>query len=195
MNKVVMVMRWVHISLHRTEIQCRIELRVAIFERWRFPLSEMLKIAKMIFSTQLRKNCWISKTKTSKVGPFYSYFSTAYTNLAMRRQNYTCTNPTKFIKICWTECEFWITFKVFGEYKDENNSYLRIAYTNLAVRRLKYTCTNPAKFIKIYWMKCDILVINLAATAFQKHSFLRIVYPIQPDFRAADSFFSGGCWN
>ncbi len=26
MNKVVVVMRWVHISLHRTETECRIEL-------------------------------------------------------------------------------------------------------------------------------------------------------------------------
>ncbi len=54
-NKVVTVMRWVHISLHRTETEGRIELWFATFERGGFPLSEMLKIAKPIFSTQLRK--------------------------------------------------------------------------------------------------------------------------------------------
>ncbi len=64
-------MRWVHISLHRTEIECRIELRVATFEKGGFPLSERLKIAKTIFLTQLWKKRCISKTKTSKVGPFY----------------------------------------------------------------------------------------------------------------------------
>ncbi len=33
MNKLIMVMRWVHISLHRTETECRIELWVATCER------------------------------------------------------------------------------------------------------------------------------------------------------------------
>ncbi len=70
MNKVVMVMRLVHVSHHRTEMECLIELRVATFESGGFPLSEMLKLAKTIFSTQLWKNRFISKTKTSKVGPF-----------------------------------------------------------------------------------------------------------------------------
>ncbi len=65
-----MVMWWIHISLHRTEMECRIELRVVTFERGGFPLSETLKIAKTICSTQLRKNRRISKTKTSKVGHF-----------------------------------------------------------------------------------------------------------------------------
>ncbi len=69
-NKVVMVMRWVHISLHRAERECRIELRVATFGRGGFPLSEMLKISKPIFATQLWKSCCISKTKTSNVEPF-----------------------------------------------------------------------------------------------------------------------------
>ncbi len=65
-----MVMRWVHISHYRTETECRIELRIVTFEKGGFSLSEMLKIAKMIFSTQLWKNRCVSKTKTSKVGPF-----------------------------------------------------------------------------------------------------------------------------
>ncbi len=58
-----MVTRWVHISVHRTETGGRIE-------RGGFPQTEMLKITKTIFLTQLRKNQSISKTKTSKVGPF-----------------------------------------------------------------------------------------------------------------------------
>ncbi len=51
MNKVVIVMRWVHMFLHKTEMECRIELQVASFERGEFPLSETLKIAKTMFST------------------------------------------------------------------------------------------------------------------------------------------------
>ncbi len=65
-----MVIRWVHISLHRTEMGGWIELCFVTFERGGFPLSETLKIAKTIFSTELRKNRCISKTKTSKLGPF-----------------------------------------------------------------------------------------------------------------------------
>ncbi len=70
MNKVVMVMRYVRISLHWSEMEWQIKLQVATFQRGAFPLSETLKIAKTIFSTQLRKNCSISKTKTSKGEPF-----------------------------------------------------------------------------------------------------------------------------
>ncbi len=70
MNNVVMVMRWVHISLHRTEMECQIELQVATFEKRWFLLSETLEIAKTIFSFQLQKSRCIFKTKTSKVGPF-----------------------------------------------------------------------------------------------------------------------------
>ncbi len=69
-NKVVTVTNWVHISLHRTETEGRIELRFVTFERAGLPLSEMLQIAKTIFLTRLRKNCCIFETKTSKVGPF-----------------------------------------------------------------------------------------------------------------------------
>ncbi len=58
------------LHLHRTETEGRIELRFVAFERGGFPLSEILKIAKIIFSTQLQKNHCISETKTSKVGSF-----------------------------------------------------------------------------------------------------------------------------
>ncbi len=34
-----------------------------------------------------------------------SYLSTTIINLAVRRLKYTCTNPAKFIKICWTDSE------------------------------------------------------------------------------------------
>ncbi len=44
-----MVTRWVHVFLHRTEMGGQIELQFATFERGGFPLSETLKIAKMIF--------------------------------------------------------------------------------------------------------------------------------------------------
>ncbi len=36
-NKVVMITRWVHISLVRTEMEDRIEWRIATFERGGFP--------------------------------------------------------------------------------------------------------------------------------------------------------------
>ncbi len=45
MSKVVVVKRWVHISLHRTEVERQIDLRVATIEKGGFPLSETLKIA------------------------------------------------------------------------------------------------------------------------------------------------------
>ncbi len=55
MNTVVMLMRWVHISLHRTEMEGRVALQFAIFEREGFPLSETLKITKTIIQWKQKK--------------------------------------------------------------------------------------------------------------------------------------------
>ncbi len=55
---------------HRTETEGQTELRFVALERGRFPISDMLKIIKTIFSTQFRKNRYISKNKTSPVGAF-----------------------------------------------------------------------------------------------------------------------------
>ncbi len=82
-------------------------------------------------------------------------------------------------------------FKNFGGYKDEKNHISALPTPtgwNLAVRRLKNTCTNPAKFIKICWTKCNIMFINLAATEFQKHSFLWISDPIPFNLRQPIAF-------
>ncbi len=43
-----------------------------------------------------------------------SYLSTAYTNLAVRRLKYTCTNPAKFIEICG---RVWYSPHQFGGHR------------------------------------------------------------------------------
>ncbi len=54
----------------RSETEGQIELPFGAFERGGFPLSETLKIAKMIFLTELQKKYCIFETKTSEGGPF-----------------------------------------------------------------------------------------------------------------------------
>ncbi len=63
-------MRRIYISVHRTEVGGRIALQFATFERGGLPLLETLKIAKQFFRHNVRKIA-VSKTKTSKVGPFW----------------------------------------------------------------------------------------------------------------------------
>ncbi len=137
-----------------------------------------------------------------------SYLSTAYNNLAeiwlwnvwsihvliLQSSSTSVEHSANFEKCTYEK----IAFKVFGGYKDKKNHISPLPIPvgwNLAVGCLKYTCINLAKFIKICWTECNIPPINLAAAAFQKHSFLQIFYPIQPNFGAADSFFTGGRWN
>ncbi len=46
-----------------------------------------------------------------------SYLSSAYTNLAVRRLKYTCTNPAKFIKLVDKSVNFEkCTFEKIGEF-------------------------------------------------------------------------------
>ncbi len=65
-NKVVMVTRWVYISLHRTETEGRIELWFTTFKRGGFPLSETFKIAKWYFWPNLGKIAVSPKLKPQK---------------------------------------------------------------------------------------------------------------------------------
>ncbi len=132
-----------------------------------------------------------------------SYLNTAYTDLAkillldvwsihvliLQSSSKSVEQSANFEKCTCTLRK--LHFKFLEDIKMEKNSYLSTTYTNLAERRLKYTCTNPAKFIEICWTECDILLNNLAATAFQKYYFMLISDPIWPDFGATDSIFMG----
>ncbi len=126
----------------------------------------------------------------------------------MRFLKHTCTNPAKFIKICWTEYDIPLFNLAAAAFQNPDLQKLPVIVHEISVNGLAQNVSNSTnqraasidstrQSVKVSRPLAKLHALSQSVTdrltfvdrlADREHSFLRIFNPIRPNFGAMDSY-------